>query len=251
MKKIIKNIIIVVSVIFIWSILDNYLPPLFLPSIKNTINDFLNMLFNGTLIQSIIKSFTRITIATSISCVISIILALLICSNKLLDSLITPITNVMRYIPVTAFSPLLILWVGIDETMKIAFLFCATFFNFLPAIILCIKEIDQRLIETAKTMGMSKFQIIIKVIVPYTLPSICENILMMYSIGWTYIVIAEQTNAVQGLGYIINIGSARGRTSMVFMAIIIIMIISAIIDTVGKKIIRKVFKWKYSKEEII
>lgn len=200
------------------------------------------------LINSIAISFIRITIATLISCAVSLPLAFLIYSSTLLDKIITPITNLLRYIPVTAFYPLLILWVGIGEEMKIIFLFCATFFYFLPSIILCIKEIDPRLIDTGYTMGMSKYQVIKDIVLPYTMPSICKSILMMYGIGWTYIVVAEMTNATKGLGYLINIGSARGRTDMVLMAIISIMIVSILVDRIGNKLITKSFKWKFPSE---
>jgi ABC-type nitrate/sulfonate/bicarbonate transport system permease component len=113
--------------------------------------------------------------------------------------------------------------------------------------VMTVKEIDSRLIETAYTMGMTKFQVITKVVLPYTLPSICKSILMMYGIGWSYIVAAETTNTNVGLGYIINIGSARGRTDMVFMSILIIMAISYILDALGNYFITKKFSWKFKK----
>lgn len=249
MKKMIKNAILFIAILIIWIIASQNANPLFLPSINSVIENFITLFTNGMLLNSIWISFYRITLATIISIVISLPLALLVYSNKTIDQILTPITNVLRYIPVTAFYPLLILWVGINEKMKITFLFCATFFYFLPSIILCIKEVDARLIDTGYTMGMNKYEIIRKIVLPYTLPSIYKSILMMYGIGWTYIVVAEMTNATSGLGYLINIGSARGRTDMVFMAIITIMIISYIIDKLGTRYIENKFKWKFKSEK--
>lgn len=249
MKKMIKNVILFIAILIIWIIASQNANPLFLPSINSVIENFITLFTNGMLLNSIWMSFYRITLATIISIVISLPLALLVYSNKTIDQILTPITNVLRYIPVTAFYPLLILWVGINEKMKITFLFCATFFYFLPSIILCIKEVDTRLIDTGYTMGMNKYEIIKKIVLPYTLPSIYKSILMMYGIGWTYIVVAEMTNATSGLGYLINIGSARGRTDMVFMAIITIMMISYIIDKLGTKYIENKFKWKFKSEK--
>lgn len=249
--KIFKNFAIFICLFILWIIFSNKVNPLFLPSISSVINNIMTLAANGMLVQSIFKSFYRITVATSISCLISIPLALLIYSSKTMDDIITPIANMLRYVPVTAFNPLLILWVGINEKMKISFLFCATFFYFLPSMVLNIKEVDKRIIETGQTMGMSKTQILMKIVLPYTLPGICQSILMMYGIGWSYIVIAEATNATSGLGYIINIGSARGRTDMVFMSIIIIMIISFLIDFLGNKLIKHIFEWKFKNEGTI
>ena len=151
----------------------------------------------------------------------------------------------MRYIPVTAFYPLLIMWFGIDELMKIVFLFIATFVYMMPSVILCLDEISSDLIDTGLTIGMSKFQIITKVQIPAILPSLMNSFIMMYGIGWTYIAITETINAKYGLGFIIQQSSSRGRTDLVFMAIIMIMIISVLFDNLTKKLVKRIFKWRY------
>lgn len=248
MKKILKNFIFLFVIFALWISFSGKVNPLFLPNINDVISDFNTLTNNGMLINSIFKSFWRITVATTISCAISIPLALFIYNFKILDEVLTPFSNILRYVPVTAFGPLLILWLGIGENMKITFLFCATFFYFLPSMVLNVKEVDNRLVETGLTMGMSRLQVLFRIVFPYTLPGICQSILMMYGIGWSYIVVAEATNAVSGLGYMINIGSARGRTDMVFMSIITIMAISFVVDTLGKKLINRLFAWKFQKE---
>ena len=245
MKKIIKRFIPIIFVLILWVIGRFFVKPLFLPKISDVVNSFLILLQNGDLFKDFIYSFVRITIATIISMSISVLLSILIVSNKFIDDLITPITNFIRYLPTTAFYPLLILWFGIGESMKIGFLFLVTFVYFLPTIILSMKEIDQNLIDTALTIGVKKYQLTYKVILPYCLPSICKTYLMMYGIGWTYIVIVETVNAKYGLGHLINISSSRGRTDQVFVSLIIIILFSYLWDNIFNKIIEKVFKWKY------
>ena len=156
-----------------------------------------------------------------------------------------PAISFLRYVPVTAFSPLLILWFGIGETMKIAFLFIATFVYLLPSTLLCFDEVPSDLIETGMTIGMSKRESILEVLLPAALPSICSTFLMMYGIGWTYVAIVEATNALYGLGFIINVSSARGRTAVVFGAIIVIMVFSAMFDKAGHSVIKKLFAWRF------
>ena len=159
--------------------------------------------------------------------------------------MIEPIIKVMRYIPVTAFYPLLIMWFGIDEVMKISFLFIATFVYMMPSVILCLDEVNIDLIETGLTIGMGKLQTIFLIQIPAILPSLLNSFVMMYGIGWTYIAVAETINAKYGLGFIIQQSSSRGRTDMVFMAIIVIMVVSVIFDAVSGLLIRKIFKWRY------
>lgn len=243
----IKRIVPVVLVLILWMVGSNFTNPLFLPSPMKVWESFLQLSSNGMLVDSILQSFYRITTATLISAIISIPIGLLVANYKSIDNIVTPVTGVIRYLPVTAFYPLLIMWVGIGEGMKITFLFFATFFFFLPTVILSIKEVNVDLIDTARTMGMSKLKVMHHVLLPAALPSILQSFLMMYGIGWTYVIIAEMINTTTGLGHLMNIGSARGRTDLVFLALITILAFSYIFDNVGNLIIRKVFRWKYIK----
>ena len=165
--------------------------------------------------------------------------------------MISPIVSAMRYIPVTAFSPLLILWFGIDETMKISFLFIATFVYVLPSTVNCLQEVPQDLSDTGRSIGMKKHEIIFEILLPAALPSIMNSILMMYGIGWTYVAVVEETNAIKGLGFIINVGSARGKTAVVFASILVIILVSCVFDKIGSALIKKVFKWRYINDDNI
>ena len=233
------------SVILVWSFCAKKANPLFVPDPKTVFENLIIMLKNGQLFMAIKYSFLRITVATFLSGIVAFPIALLVYNSKIANDVINPIISIMRYIPVTAFYPLLIMWFGIDELMKIVFLFIATFVYMMPSVILCLEEINLDLIDTGLTIGMNKFQIITKVQIPAILPSLFNSFIMMYGIGWTYIAITETINAKYGLGFIIQQSSSRGRTDLVFMAIIMIMLISVLFDNLTKKLVKKVFKWRY------
>lgn len=200
---------------------------------------------NGEIFIAIRYSFLRVTVAAFMSAMVAMPIALLVYNIRLAKDVLSPVINIMRYIPVTAFYPLLIMWFGIDELMKIVFLFIATFVYMMPSVILCLEEVNTDLIDTGLTIGMSKFQTMYKIQIPASLPSVLNSFIMMYGIGFTYIAVAETINAKYGLGYIIQQSSARGRTDMVFMAITVIMIISVVFDFVAKGFVRKIFRWRY------
>lgn len=244
----IKRLIPIVAVLVAWFIASKFTNPLFLPAPSKTLESFMQLIKNGMLFDYIWSSFFRITIATLLSALISIPIGLLVANYKIFDNIITPVTGFMRFLPATAFYPLLIMWVGIGEPMKITFLFVATFFYFLPTVILAIKEVSVDLTDTAKTMGMSNFKVMTKVLFPAAIPSICQSFLMMYGIGWTYVIVAEAVNTNSGLGYLMNVSSARGRTDLVFVALISLLIVSYVFDNLGNFIIKKAFKWKFIKQ---
>jgi NitT/TauT family transport system permease protein len=247
--KILKRLLPIIFILILWGIGSLFTKPLFLPSPIKVFNTFISLLQNGMLVKGFVYSFIRISIATLLSMSISVILSILIMNSKVIDDLMTPITNFLRYLPITAFYPLLMMWCGINERMKISFLFLATFVYFLPTLVLTMKDIDQNLIDTALTIGVKKYQLVYRIILPYCLPVICKTYLMMYGIGWTYIVIAETVNAKFGLGHLINVATSRGRTDQVFVVLIIIILFSYLFDTLCSYVIEKIFKWKYTERK--
>lgn len=244
-KTFIKRLVLFISIFLIWEISSHNANPLFIPSPESVFNSLIDSISSGTLFKAIQYSFLRITVATVISALIAFPVALFVHNSRIAKDTLQPIINVMRYIPVTAFYPLLIMWFGIDEIMKIVFLFIATFVYMMPTAVLSLEEVNPDLIDTGLTIGMSKWQTIFRIQIPATLPSILNSFIMMYGIGFTYISVAETINAKYGLGFIIQQSSSRGRTDLVFMAILVIMVISIVFDCVTKKLVKKIFKWRY------
>lgn len=248
-KKIIKRLLLLFAIIFLWHISSLKINNLFVPRPEKVLSDFITAIKNGSLFLAATYSLRRIFISTLLSSLIAIPIGLLIFNSTIANDILHPIVSVIRYLPVTAFYPLLIMWFGIDETMKIAFLFIATFVYMMPSVLLCLDEINPDLINTGKTLGMNTFQLITKVQLPATLPSILNSLIVMVGTGFSYIAVCETINAKYGLGWIIQQNSSRGRTDMVFMAIIVIAIMSVICDTLGTYLVKRIFRWRYLKNE--
>ena len=248
-QKILPPVITFVVVIILWEIASRHVNPLFVPSPRKVWVDFVELMKDGSLERNVWYTFRRIMIASCLSGVISLILGMLIRNIPIMSESIGMLINLLRYVPVTAFYPLLIMWTGIGELMKITFLFIASFVYMMPTVVLALEETPEEVIETGKTMGMSKWQQITMIQLPSSLPSILNSFVMMIGIGWTYCAVVETINAKYGIGYVIQQSSSRGKTDLVFMAIIVIMFLSYVIDHLLKMIIRKTFKWRYLDEQ--
>lgn len=249
-KRLLRGLVVTACVFTVWHIASCFTQPLFIPSPIAVFQSLIGLIDTGQLQNGLLYSFLRITGASVISMLVAIPVSILIYGIKPVKETLMPIVSFMRYIPVTAFSPLLILWFGIGEEMKISFLFLSTFVYLLPSILLCFQEVPQDLIDTGKTIGMKKWETITEILLPASLPSILNTFLMMYGIGWTYCSVVESTNAKYGLGFIINVSSARGRTSVVFGSILVIMAFSFAFDKIGNLVIRKIFKWRYCNDPV-
>ena len=237
-----------VVVFIIWYIASLKANPLFVPNPLVVLEDIKTMISNGQLQIAVAYTFKRIFIASCLAGIIALPLGLLICNFKMFEYTINPIISLLRYVPITAFYPLLIMWLGIEEQMKIAFLFIAAFVYMMPSVVLSLQEINQDLIDTGYTIGMSKLQTIFHIQFPAMLPSILNSFIMCFGIGFTYSAVVESINAKYGVGFLIQQSSARGKTDLVFVGILSIMIISFVFDSTAKWLVKKMFKWKYITE---
>lgn len=244
------TLITFICIIIIWYLLSLRVNHLFVPDPFDVLNNGIILLKTGQLQIALWYTFKRILIATCISGSISLVFGFLIYNFKFMRNTINPIVNLLRYVPITAFYPLLILWLGIGEEMKIAFYVIVTLVYMMPSVVLALEEINTDLIETGYTLGMNKLQAIIMIQLPATLPSILNSFVMMFGIGFTYCAVCETINAKYGVGYMIQQSSSRGRTDIVFLGIITIMIVSFVFDNVSKFAIRKIFKWRYLNDSV-
>lgn len=250
MKKHLKKLFFIVCVIAIWwvaSLIIN--KSLFLPSPAETFSMIINLFTTGVFFKHLGASFFRVTIGILIAATISIPVGMLIAWYQPVNRVLKPIVDSLRYIPVTCFSPMLVLLLGIDEKMKITFLVIATLFSFLPTVIQTCTEPIEKLKETAYTMGFSYVRMLLHCYIPYVIPSILQSLITLYGVGWTYVIIAEVNNTQYGLGHLMYIGSARGKTAMVFASIVIIIVVSYIFDKLATMIVKKSFKWRFSDEQ--
>ena len=245
MKNKVTTLFTFIVLIAIWYLASLKVNPLFVPNPVKVFEDAKYLLSAGQLQVAIKYTFKRVGLASCLSGALAIPIGLLIYNFQFFKNTISPVIGLLRYVPVTAFYPLLIMWLGIGEEMKIAFLFVAAFVYMMPSVILSLEGINQDLIDTGLTIGMSKVQVIIRIQLPATLPSIMNSFIMCFGIGFTYCAVVETINAKYGIGYLIQQSSARGQTDLVFVGIVTIMVISCLFDNVAKWLVKKVFRWRY------
>lgn len=245
-KDWIYRVILLILLAIIWDIGAALTSPIFVPQKGAVFREFFLLIQNGTMLKAFRYSLVRITVAAALSAGISIPFGCLMKICHPLQKLLYPAIRAMRFLPVTAFYPLLTMWFGIGEKMKIAFLFVASFVFMLPSVLIAMDDVSDDVIEAASIDGAGKFSTVTRIVFPIAAPSICQSFATMYAIGWTYIAVAETVNAKYGIGYLIYTSSARGRTSLVFVGILAIVIFSILFDWITNICIKKIFKWKFS-----
>lgn len=220
------------------------LDPYFYPPFEQIGSAGVNLYQGNHLQLGILYSVARILIATLISTVISIPLSIVMASNEIFRSLLDFMVK-LRYLPAFALLPLIIIVAGVEEADKISFLVVSITLYLLPSAILALDAVPVQLIDTARTLGATEFQVVRRVLIPASLPDIFQSFVIINGIGWNALMVAEIINARHGLGHILNMSRYRGQMDAVIFTLIIIYIIAVIMDSGIKYTIRKFFKWKY------
>src|SRR5688572_13334174 len=146
--------------------------PSFLPKPTEVIRGTLQLFLHYDLATAILISTKRIAIAFLLAFAIALPLGILMGAFDPINRFFEPIMAPLRYMPISAFIPLLILWFGIYENQKIAFLFLGVVVYLLPVVVSAIRLVPEELVQTALTLGATKFQVVRTVLVPAALPEI-------------------------------------------------------------------------------
>ena len=162
---------------------------------------------------------------------------------KPVEAFFEPFVSFARYLPASAFIPLLILWAGIGEAQKLALIFVGAFFQLVLMIALQVGGIRRDLVEAAYTLGASDVGIVRRVLIPAAAPQIAETLRLVLGWAWTYVIVAELIGASNGIGHMITDSQALLATDQIIFGIITIGAIGLVSDLAFKRANRALFKW--------
>lgn len=203
--QIVLAIASLLAVAGLWVLLTiwNILPPFSLPRPMGVAKAFVGLWAEYDLLGNVAQSWWRIFQAFMWCAVVAIPLGLLMGAFRWVHDLINPVTAPMRSMPITAFLPVFLAVFGMDELMKVAFLWFGMFFYLLAVVTEEVDKVDNVLLETAYTLGANKLQVL-WLMFRSSFPAIFSSFRILYDIGWTYVILAEMVNSRKGVGYMIE-----------------------------------------------
>ena len=207
----------------------------------------LKWLNDDNLLGDTLISIYRVTAGWALSAVIALPIGLLIGSFRPVQAMLEPLTDFIRYMPAVAFIPLVMLWVGIDESSKISIIFIGTFFQMVLMVAEDVRRVPVAQVEAAQTMGADRREMVELVLLQSAKPALLDTMRITMGWAWTYLVVAEIVAANSGLGYAILRAQRYLQTDKIFAGIIIIGLIGLITDQLFRLAHRKAFPWMYRK----
>lgn len=179
----------------------------------------------------------------AIAALIALPLGVAMGAYKPVEAFFEPFVSFARYLPASAFIPLLILWAGIGEAQKLAVIFIGSFFQLVLMIAVTVGNTRRDLVEAAYTLGVGDAGLIRRVLIPGAAPEIAETLRMVLGWAWTYVIVAELIGASSGIGHMITDSQALLATDQIIFGIIVIGLIGLVSDLLFKALNRRLFPW--------
>ncbi|MUT66113.1 ABC transporter permease [Paenibacillus sp. NEAU-GSW1] len=237
-----------VAIIVIWEVAGamGRLNPILLPTPSKIWEEFVSLTASGELASHLGISAWRALLGFLLGGGLGLAAGIWVGFSYKTERLLDPTLQMLRTLPHLAIAPLFILWFGFGETSKILLIAKGTFFPLYVNTFLGIRSVDGKLFDVARVLQFSKWQLIMKLIVPAALPNILLGVRLSVGVAWLVLVVAEMMGSSSGVGFLINDARSFSITSVVFVGIIVFAVVGKFSDSIVKLLERRLLRWQDS-----
>lgn len=222
-----------------------WIQPFFLPSPIAVVTRLSDMIVNGGYLIDVWASVYRVFGGFLLAAVVAVPIGILIGNFPFFRSLLEPLLSTARYLPATAFVPLMIIWLGINESQKIAVIFVGTFFPLALFIASISEGVSSDLMNSAYSLGANSRQVFFRVLLPACVPAILDALRITAGIAWTYVIVAELVGAEKGMGIAILQSQRFLLTDQVIAGIVAVGILGVLTDFAFRFAHRRLFPYMH------
>ena len=227
-----------------WATFGGYVSKTFLANPLTMLQEGFELLTIHGFLFDIGMTIWRVVGGFVLAATIAVPLGVLMGAYKPIEAFLEPFVSFARYLPASAFIPLLILWAGIGELQKLLVIFIGSVFQIILMVAVTVGGTRRDLVEAAYTLGASDGGIIRRVLLPSSAPEIAEILRLVLGWAWTYVIVAELIGSSSGIGHMITDSQALLNTGQIIFGIIVIGLIGLISDFLFKAFNAWLFPWK-------
>jgi ABC-type nitrate/sulfonate/bicarbonate transport system permease component len=210
-----------------------FISPATLPSPGETLRAVPGVFGERRLLPNTLVTLVRVVLGFGLAALVGVPLGVVAACFPAVRSFVAPLAIFGRNIPVAALIPLTFFFFGIGEFQKVMFLFIASVAFVLSDTTAAVLEVPERYVDTARTLGASRLQIILKVLVPLAAPAIFNSLRLLFGIAFGYVMLAEVVKfggETGGLGDLINVAQRRGYREPILIVLVVIPLVAYAID---------------------
>jgi sulfonate transport system permease protein len=235
-----------VLLLAIWSIGSavGWLDPRVLSAPWTVVTTTGELIADGRLQSNLWTSTQRAALGLGLGIVLGTVLALLSGLSRLGEAILDGPIQIKRAIPSLALLPLLILWLGIGESMKVTTITLGVFVPIYLHTHNGLRTIDSRYVELAQTVGLSRWAFIRRVVLPGALPGFLLGMRFAVTGAWLSLVVVEQINSTSGIGYMMELARTYGQTDIIIVGLVLYGVLGLLSDGAVRLIQRRTLSWR-------
>lgn len=232
--------------VLVWSFftLGGLVSPTFLASPPTMLKEGVLLFTEYNFIHDIGMTVWRVFGGFILAAIVAVPLGIAMGTWKGVEAFFEPFVSFCRYLPASAFIPLLILWAGIGEAQKLLVIFIGSVFQITLMVAVTVGGARRDLVEAAYTLGANSRGIVARVLIPGAAPGIAETLRLVLGWAWTYVIVAELIGSSAGIGHMIIDSQSVLATGQMIFGIIVIGLIGLVSDFAFKAANRKLFPWR-------
>ena len=204
------------------------------------------MLASGELQEHLTVSLGRVVRGLAIGVPIGLVLAVVSGLFRLGEDLVDVPMQMLRAMPILALTPFIILWFGIGETPKIAYVAIGSVFPIYLNTFAAIRGVDAQLVEAGRVFGLGRLGLVRHVILPGAAAGFLLGLRYALAIAWLVLIVAETINATSGLGYLMNQARSFYQTDVLVVGLVVYALLGLLSDVLVRILERSALSWRRS-----
>jgi sulfonate transport system permease protein len=235
-----------VALIIVWQIasMTGFLSPKILAAPSTAATTAFDMLRSGVLINHLLASAERAYLGLGVGVAFGVVFALIAGLSRAGEAAVDGIVQIKRAIPTLALIPLGILWLGIGDAMKVALIATSVFIPIYINTHAGLRGIDLRYVELARTVGLGPVDFLRRIAIPGALPGFFTGLRLAVTTCWTSLVVLEQINTTNGIGYLMNRARDYGQTDIMVVGLAVYAVLGLVSDTAVRILERRALSYR-------
>lgn len=240
------GLISIMTGLLAWWLIARYsgLPRFILPAPHDVWTSFVKTLMNGTLLRHTFITLTEIVLGMLVGVCFATVVGYMLAKSRTLEKILSPYLVASQAIPIVAIAPLLVIWLGGGILSKVLICALIVFFPVLVNTVVGIRAVPAALYDLMNSVRATRWQILFKLEIPASMPILLGGLRIGVTLSVIGAIVGELVNAKQGLGYLLQLGDFQYDTSMVYVAVFMLIFLALGLYGIVSWIEGKVLIWQ-------
>lgn len=243
--------LVLIGFIALWQVATDlhWIRPFFVSQPTSIFHRLVKWFSTGFIYKHIRATLYETVVSFAVGVVLGIIFGFLLARSELLSEVFHPYVAVMNALPRVVLAPIFVLWFGLGSTSKIALGVSLVFFIVFYNTFQGVREADQRVIDKARMLGASEWQVIRHVQLPSAITWILSSLHTSFGFALAGVVVGEYLGATKGIGYLVALYEGNFDSTGVFSGMVVLAGLVLLIEFGIGPLERWLLRWQPRQEQ--